>query len=128
MVQLPHRLSYALLDGVKIMLSRSLLFLLLVVLSGDMSAGEPEIENPENAVNVPDALDEARNSGEKTPSRANRRDMDSPRRVLERKFDQLSPPIGSPLPDVSAFDADGNALNLASLRGNYTVLVFGCLT
>ena len=36
--------------------------------------------------------------------------------------------IGSPLPDVTMFDSDGNEVPLTSLKGNYTVLVFGCLT
>ena len=36
--------------------------------------------------------------------------------------------IGSPLPDISIFDADGNAFEMSSLRGKHTVLVFGCLT
>ena len=38
------------------------------------------------------------------------------------------PAVGSILPTVSAFDEQGNAFSTSSLRGNYTVLVFGCLT
>ena len=36
--------------------------------------------------------------------------------------------VGMTLPDVSAYDADGNELRMSELRGHYTVLVFGCLT
>lgn len=36
--------------------------------------------------------------------------------------------IGTPLPDVTVFDEQGKEFKTASLRGSYTVLVFGCLT
>jgi Ca2+-binding EF-hand superfamily protein len=36
--------------------------------------------------------------------------------------------IGSPLPEISIFDADGNAFETADLKGGYSVIVFGCLT
>jgi cytochrome oxidase Cu insertion factor (SCO1/SenC/PrrC family) len=36
--------------------------------------------------------------------------------------------LGDPLPDVTAYDADGHAFRLRSLKGHYAVLVFGCLT
>ncbi len=36
--------------------------------------------------------------------------------------------IGNSLPDVMVYDADGNSLNLGSLKGNYLVIIFGCLT
>ena len=35
---------------------------------------------------------------------------------------------GKALPVVQAFDADGQLVSTASLKGSYTVLVFGCLT
>ena len=38
------------------------------------------------------------------------------------------PAVGTPLPDVKAFDAAGDEFSTASLRGHYSVLVFGCLT
>ena len=38
------------------------------------------------------------------------------------------PEIGTTLPVVSAFDDQGIEFSTASLRGSYTVLVFGCLT
>lgn len=38
------------------------------------------------------------------------------------------PRIGSQLPDVSAFDDKGRKFSLSELRGEYSVLVFGCLT
>ena len=38
------------------------------------------------------------------------------------------PGVGKSLPDVDCYDAEGDPFNLRSLKGNYTVLVFGCLT
>ena len=38
------------------------------------------------------------------------------------------PAVGTMLPVVKAFDDQGNEFSTASLRGSYTVLVFGCLT
>jgi cytochrome oxidase Cu insertion factor (SCO1/SenC/PrrC family) len=52
----------------------------------------------------------------------------SPRQLLQRMFDDSSPPLGSPLPDITAFDADGHEINLGSLKGHWSVIVFGCLT
>ena len=52
----------------------------------------------------------------------------SPRGRVIRAFEANSPALGELLPDVPAYDADGNVLRLSSLKGSYTVLVFGCLT
>ena len=41
---------------------------------------------------------------------------------------QQTPPVGTMLPQVDAFDEQGEKFSTASLRGSYTVLVFGCLT
>lgn len=38
------------------------------------------------------------------------------------------PTAGTVLPVVKAFDDQGNEFSTASLRGGYSVLVFGCLT
>lgn len=38
------------------------------------------------------------------------------------------PAVGTMLPTVEAFDDQGQVVSTASLRGSYTVLVFGCLT
>ncbi len=38
------------------------------------------------------------------------------------------PRVGSLLPEVSAFDEQGNEFSTGTLRGHYSVLVFGCLT
>lgn len=46
----------------------------------------------------------------------------------ENGFDRLKPAVGELLPNVTAFDAKGKKLALKQLRGQYTVLVFGCLT
>lgn len=36
--------------------------------------------------------------------------------------------LGTPLPDVDVFDESGDVFRFASLKGQYTVVVFGCLT
>jgi Ca2+-binding EF-hand superfamily protein len=36
--------------------------------------------------------------------------------------------VGSPLPDVAIYDADGKRFEMSRLKGAYSVLVFGCLT
>jgi len=38
------------------------------------------------------------------------------------------PKVGERLPAITIVDADGNDFHLRSLKDNYTVLVFGCLT
>jgi len=36
--------------------------------------------------------------------------------------------VGQPLPDIAVYDAQGKVFSLSSLKGDYSVLVFGCLT
>ncbi len=36
--------------------------------------------------------------------------------------------VGQPLPDVTAYTDSGEPFKLLNLQGQYTVLVFGCLT
>ncbi len=38
------------------------------------------------------------------------------------------PQAGSILPEITVFDDQGNKFSSKSLRGHYSVLVFGCLT
>ena len=38
------------------------------------------------------------------------------------------PKVGQPLPDLVAYTSDGETVNLSDMKGNYSVLVFGCLT
>lgn len=47
---------------------------------------------------------------------------------VDQQFTRNSPPIGAPLPDLKAYDAEGKEVRLGTLKGQYTVLVFGCLT
>jgi cytochrome oxidase Cu insertion factor (SCO1/SenC/PrrC family) len=42
-------------------------------------------------------------------------------------FDR-GPAVGDQLPDISGYDAAGKPVELAQMKGSYTVLVFGCLT
>jgi cytochrome oxidase Cu insertion factor (SCO1/SenC/PrrC family) len=44
------------------------------------------------------------------------------------QFSQVTQLLNTALPTVNVFDAQGKPLSTASLRGCYTVLVFGCLT
>ena len=53
---------------------------------------------------------------------------ESARERMVRRFDAASPRLGEPLPDVSGFTVDGEPLSLKALKGDYKVLVFGCLT
>ncbi|MFT5498675.1 MAG: cytochrome oxidase Cu insertion factor (SCO1/SenC/PrrC family) [Kiritimatiellia bacterium] len=39
-----------------------------------------------------------------------------------------APALGDPLPDLTAYTADGQPVKLRDLKGHPTVLVFGCLT
>ena len=64
----------------------------------------------------------------RTGGRRPARSGTSPASVLTSRFDRESPQIGDPLPEVSGVDSDGNVFPLANLKGQYTVLVFGCLT
>lgn len=46
----------------------------------------------------------------------------------EEEFLTEKPLIGDPLPDVTVYSADGTPFHTADLRGQYTILTFGCLT
>ena len=36
--------------------------------------------------------------------------------------------VGQRLPDITVYDADGKPFRMADLKGQYSVIVFGCLT
>lgn len=44
------------------------------------------------------------------------------------QFAKNLPAVGSQLPNVEIFDDRGQVLPTEELKGNYTVLVFGCMT
>lgn len=44
------------------------------------------------------------------------------------RFELRGPEVGAPLPDIQLFDENGQPVSLASIKGSYSVLVFGCLT
>ena len=46
---------------------------------------------------------------------------------LQSRFES-APGVGQPLPNVKVYDSGGKPVALSSLKGQYTVLVFGCLT
>ncbi len=51
------------------------------------------------------------------------------RKMVEERFLAEAPEIGQPAPDVAVLDADGKEHQLQTLlKGNYSVLVLGCLT
>ena len=52
----------------------------------------------------------------------------SPRDGVLQSFDRKAPAVGDELPDLKAYDSAGQAIRLGELKGQYTVLVFGCLT
>lgn len=52
----------------------------------------------------------------------------SPRERVNRSFDRNSPQIGELIPDIAGYDSAGKEFRLRNLRGQHTVLVFGCLT
>ena len=56
------------------------------------------------------------------------RSGEHPRQRVIRIFNETSPPVGAPLPDLKCFAEDGSSFKLGNLKGRYTVLVFGCLT
>ena len=53
---------------------------------------------------------------------------ESDRKNFEGRGAMKVPKPGTMLPDVSVYDEQGKRFSTSSLRGSYTVLVFGCLT
>jgi cytochrome oxidase Cu insertion factor (SCO1/SenC/PrrC family) len=53
---------------------------------------------------------------------------EQPRQIVIRVFNETSPEIGQPLPAVACFDETGERFQLRQLKGQYSVLMFGCLT
>ncbi len=51
-----------------------------------------------------------------------------PREQLRKQFEATGLKKGSPFPEVDIYDADGKPFNTRSLKGQYTVIVNGCLT
>ena len=47
---------------------------------------------------------------------------------LNRRFETVSPAIGQPLPDITIYDENGEPFAVRDLKGQYSVIVFGCLT
>jgi cytochrome oxidase Cu insertion factor (SCO1/SenC/PrrC family) len=47
---------------------------------------------------------------------------------IPQTFERLAPQVGDYLPDVELYTQAGQKISLAELAGQYTVLVFGCLT
>ena len=48
--------------------------------------------------------------------------------TYDKRFLKRDPKIGTKLPNVKAFDAQGDPFELDSTHGKYMVVVFGCLT
>lgn len=55
-------------------------------------------------------------------------DQGSPREQVVNGFERRAPQPGELLPDVALLDAAGKPVRLRELKGQPTVLVFGCLT
>ncbi len=62
------------------------------------------------------------------PQPANRSRSGGPGSRGSASLERAGLKVGSMLPDVDVYDAEGQVVSTASLRGSYTVLVFGCLT
>jgi cytochrome oxidase Cu insertion factor (SCO1/SenC/PrrC family) len=65
------------------------------------------------------------------PLAAQETDLPPGERLLERLdriFQETSPPLGAKLPNITLHDATGKKFRLRNLKGQYTVLLFGCLT
>ncbi len=57
------------------------------------------------------------------------RDANSQRQGGPRaNFERTAPKVGEALPEATGYDAEGREFNLSSLKGSYSVLVFGCLS
>jgi cytochrome oxidase Cu insertion factor (SCO1/SenC/PrrC family) len=46
----------------------------------------------------------------------------------EADFAKEKPAVGEQLPDLAVYSPEGKEVKLSSLRGQYVVLTFGCLT
>ena len=56
-------------------------------------------------------------------------DRERGREIVEERFAAAAPAIGEAAPDVTVLDANGREHQLrAILKGNYSVLILGCLT
>jgi len=44
------------------------------------------------------------------------------------RLDSSGLKVGSPMPETTVFDEEGKPFKTASLKGKYSVVVFGCLT
>ena len=53
---------------------------------------------------------------------------DTPAGRMMNAFERSAPAVGGPLPDISVYDSEGNPYRIGQLKGQYSVLVFGCLT
>ena len=74
-----------------------------------------------------DAGDKAAKKSQRKSKKAGQK-TESARERLNRRFNEASPPVGELLPDVSGYTADGKPVSLRGLKGDFKVLVFGCLT
>jgi len=50
------------------------------------------------------------------------------RQQVVAEFNRRAPQVGERLPAIGLLDSSGNKFGLETLRGHYSVLVFGCLT
>jgi cytochrome oxidase Cu insertion factor (SCO1/SenC/PrrC family) len=46
----------------------------------------------------------------------------------DEDFVKAKPTLGDTIPEVTVYDSAGKSVKTSTLRGHYTVLVFGCLT
>ncbi|MEC9007764.1 MAG: hypothetical protein VX311_11575 [Planctomycetota bacterium] len=92
--------------------------MLAVLLAGMVFSVSARAQAPEREDRGPDK----RRPGQASPKSESSRDR------LNRRFNESSPDIGELVPDVAGYTADGKPVSLRALKGDYKVLVFGCLT
>ena len=46
----------------------------------------------------------------------------------DKEFLESKPTLGDTIPELTVYDSAGKEVKTSSLRGHYTVLIFGCLT
>lgn len=93
-----------------------------LLLAGTTFGSEPPVQKPVPAPMPPGGASEARQASDDS----NGRDW---QRSMNERFLEEDPKIGALIPDVSAYDAEGNKVRLREiLAGQHAVLVFGCLT
>ena len=89
-------------------------------------------KNKDDKLTIEEFTASMRNRGGSQPQRRSTNRPQSGRRISGGprggSFGSSTPNVGDTLPDITVYDSEGKEFNLRRMRGNYSVLVFGCLT